>query len=368
MAPSFAQRAVVAFALVAALFMLLGAGRPGGESGALREGDAVRADRHPASRTVPPPPAPPPAPPPSQQEAAPSQRGPPPAKRTSFRYVHAPKVGSSFVIVLRNYLDACPVKRFSCPGVFGGGFWAHASPTGKDLPFSFPASEEDMRRTADCGGKLLACQDPPRNTLHKPWGWRGTEEKADVVAMLRDPKARLLSHWAWEHASEVPDRSTTGRVKAFDAFARGCLRDRRSHPRCGHWMDEGGWAAATTKTLAGFRFDSAHPLTPGEFSLAKRRLFGEAAFFGITERWNETVCTFHCELGGEADPSELVNTRDNGRFSPADAAALSEEVKEHFGRVLAQEEELYAEAVRRFEERARRCRCWTASDGASHGG
>eukprot|EP00984_Skeletonema_dohrnii_P004354 scaffold1550_cov97-Skeletonema_dohrnii-CCMP3373.AAC.3 len=44
------------------------------------------------------------------------------AKPDSFFFVHCPKTGTSLFTVLRNSLDACTEKNFTCFGVSGGGY------------------------------------------------------------------------------------------------------------------------------------------------------------------------------------------------------------------------------------------------------
>jgi hypothetical protein len=39
---------------------------------------------------------------------------------SSLRFLHIPKTGTSFIIVLRNYLTACRVKDMTCAGKRGG--------------------------------------------------------------------------------------------------------------------------------------------------------------------------------------------------------------------------------------------------------
>ncbi len=45
----------------------------------------------------------------------------PPNITPEFTFVHPPKIGSSFIMLLRNYLPACKIKNFTCFGSKGGG-------------------------------------------------------------------------------------------------------------------------------------------------------------------------------------------------------------------------------------------------------
>jgi hypothetical protein len=62
-------------------------------------------------------------------------------KLKSLHYLHIPKTGTSFIVALRNYLDSCIEKDYSCNDVWGGGFWQTNSldkqvTTASPFPFS----------------------------------------------------------------------------------------------------------------------------------------------------------------------------------------------------------------------------------------
>jgi hypothetical protein len=121
-------------------------------------------------------------------------------------------------------------------------------------------------------------------------------------------------------------------------------------------------AETAIKMFAGINHARQQEVTDADYQLARHRLFKEVAFFGITEMWTESVCTFHCELGGTMDPSELLNSRDNGKLGSksGDEELLSPEAKAFMDKIMVRENEMYADAKRLFLERARRCGCLEA--------
>ena len=280
-------------------------------------------------------------------------------KLDSFRYLHIPKTGTSFIIVLRNYLDACPVKGFSCPGVQGGGgefVVNRASGKKKMQKFDFGVSEEQMRETIHCGGKLLACGAPAPNPRHSHLPWSKNEEP-NVVTMLRDPMARLVSHFAWYRA--IRD-SNEEKLAAFEELVETCQTNMTVSNGCPLFASDSGVATAALSMLAGFFPETVRTFNDNDFVRARRRLLNETVFFGLTDMWKESVCTFHCELGGQIRENELVNTRDNGGFRRELLDGLKPRVKEILERNLALEYRLFDEAKIIFLQRASKCGCLNA--------
>ena len=60
----------------------------------------------------------------------------------SLRFMHIPKTGTSFIIMLRNYLTSCTAKDMTCPGLMGGF----------DTKFQFQGSQNEM----SCDGNLVS--------------------------------------------------------------------------------------------------------------------------------------------------------------------------------------------------------------------
>jgi hypothetical protein len=135
--------------------------------------------------------------------------------------------------------------------------------------------------------------------------------------------------------------------------------------------------------LAGERLPSVHILDI-LLPLALQHLFSPLVkFYGITELWNQSICTFHCELGGEgkilplslsfllpspsfflhvnlflftARDSEYLNTRDNGKLK-SEEMEISSSIRDTLQELLKWDIELHRIAKRRFLERALKCGC-----------
>lgn len=295
----------------------------------------------------------------TQQSALlpPPARPPPREKFSSLHFIHIPKCGTSFIITMRNYLDACTTKGYSCPGI-SGGFKIVTDPDGsrREVPV-FKQNYTELE--GSCNGALPACE---KGKFHASWNYWGKKPADNVVTMLRTPLTRLISHWHfkrwWDGLAEKDVRED---MKGFSQFAEGCASNPPSDPKssCHYWVFPGSMAETQIKMLAGINQAKVQNVTDEEYELARHRLFKEAAFFGITEMWTESVCTFHCELGGETDPSELLNSRDNGKLGSqeGDDNLISPAAREFLDRVMARENQLYSDAKAIFIERARRCGC-----------
>ena len=94
--------------------------------------------------------------------------------------------------------------------------------------------------------------------------------------------------------------------------------------------------------------------------MARQHLFNETLFFGLTEHWATSVCTFHCELGGDARESEFLNTRDNGGVTKDQLTGIKPEVRSFLDGLLGEEYRLYEDAQKVFLRRAEKCGCLRA--------
>ena len=293
----------------------------------------------------------------SASEPAYSARSNKTIKLGSFRYLHIPKTGTSFIIVLRNYLDSCPVKHFACPGVQGGGGEIIDKASGKPKMklFNFGVKDGDMVATQDCGGKLMACGKPPPNPIGYHASWRNNVTEVNVVTMLREPLARLFSYWNWYRM--IKD-SLPEKLRAFEGLIEGCAANMTMSKDCMLFASDKSASNVALNMLAGFHFETKRKLSDNDFARARIRLLNQTVFFGLTDMWKESVCTFHCELGGETMPSEMINTRDNGGFKKEQlVAGLKPAVLEIVDRNLAREYRLFEEAREIFLDRAKRCGC-----------
>ena len=277
---------------------------------------------------------------------------PPKAKFDTLWYLHVPKCGTSFIIAMRNYLDACEVKGFSCPGnveatVADG---AHGGKGAlKAVNILETVSDEEMTRTQTCGGALWGCQKDHAS-------WPSNAKDLNVVTVIRDPLSRLLSQWKYFRKHKNVKES----MVKFDALVRSCIhmfaRNETSRG-CEWWASDMGHPTVMTRMLAGRFYIRSPPLQPDEMETVERRLLEETAFYGITDLYEETICVFHCELGTKMGPGELLNTRDNGRVKKDAGELLSLETRRHLERIQADEIRIYNKARKRFEERAKKCGC-----------
>lgn len=275
-------------------------------------------------------------------------------------FLHIPKTGTSIIIALRRYLDACiHNKNATCPGKNGGTTFESHRDDRPNEPFFL-----DLHWTpgsVDCDGHLYACGHAGRRGMpgyHDPL----TEKRlraGGVVVMLRDPVERLMSVYRWY-------LTDPGYHHMPPMTPDNVLRIAKKEPARlkGHNM--------MTRMITG----RAKGAPPAASASAFRILRDNVTFFGLTERWAESLCLFHCMLPGGTtfDPVECTNTRptlnmtaDERRAAPAlrdqpEWARVAETLEE----LNSQDVELYADAEELFEARLeehatcikrQRCRC-----------
>ena len=60
---------------------------------------------------------------------------------------------------------------------------------------------------------------------------------------------------------------------------------------------------------------------------ALRRIASPSFYFGLTDRWDESICLFHYWYGGDTQPFELLNNRPTKRLDiSADEDELDKEL------------------------------------------
>ena len=196
-------------------------------------------------------------------------------KPDSFFYIHCPKTGTSLFTVLRNSLDSCLYENFSCFGVLGGGFLGSQLKSGKDVfPYDakvmFPnISTNEVHNINICNGSLPNCS--PGQHYHCPYSRCGYNK--NKVTMSRNPYKWLPSYvnWMW------PQLASKGE---------------------------------SIETM--LPFQSQIHFTTGTTNVTKaiNILQTDYVWWGISDYWEISVCTFHCKFGGTISDSELGNTRD----------------------------------------------------------
>ena len=100
----------------------------------------------------------------------------------SLRFLHVPKTGTSFIISLRNYLDACEVKDKTCSGDHGGSDLTVRF--ANDTPFYIEA----------CDGQLEACS---KSAYHMHWRYTF---QGNYVTLLREPGEQAVSGFVYTNA------------------------------------------------------------------------------------------------------------------------------------------------------------------------
>ena len=117
-------------------------------------------------------------------------------KPESFFFIHCPKTGTSLFTVLRNSLDSCVYKNFTCFGVKGGGY--HLKKRQPVYPFDhrimFPnITANEAHNINTCNGSLPNCEEK----YHCPYNRCGYYK--NKVTMIRNPYKWFPSYanWIW---------------------------------------------------------------------------------------------------------------------------------------------------------------------------
>mmetsp|Transcript_64016 Transcript_64016/g.95009 ORF Transcript_64016/g.95009 Transcript_64016/m.95009 type:complete len:376 (+) Transcript_64016:29-1156(+) len=207
-------------------------------------------------------------------------------KIDSFFYVHIPKTGTSLYTVLRNRLESCRVKDFTCVGVWGGGLWGSMSKDGKD---HYPYSKKSL----GIGGMEVTCGNtlncPPSGpSFHCQYSRPECREQRNKVTMFRHPQKwfRSLFEWLWVY--EMTLKGSFDIEEMLQNFP----------PPMKFTTGKSDSSIKTNETTNMTILDEAFEILQSEY-----------LWWGVTDYWHASVCIFHCELGGEARPSETKNSR-----------------------------------------------------------
>lgn len=264
-----------------------------------------------------------------------------PKNLTSFQYIHIPKCGTSFIITLRQYLDSCKVKNFTCTGVLGGGKSKFATKNKKDELF-FNSKITSVEET--CGDELIACE---WKLYHAKMRWEF--KKSNLVTMIREPRERLFSHvrmlFEWKKYYKRRGGTLSGLLN--DKFA---LEQIINDP----WKFD---TNTHVKSLVNLQTDRL---------LIDNNLLGYRAFmemqqfkfWGITDYWGLSICLFHCELGGEINLAiECQNVRPN----PSEDNIVNFNLS-IFDKYVKEDMKLYELAKPVFFKRVVACSCFDLCD------
>ena len=105
------------------------------------------------------------------------------------------------------------------------------------------------------------------------------------------------------------------------------------------------------KMVMGYRCH--HYVDPGDLDVkeALRRISSPSFYFGMTDRWDESICLFHYWYGGETQPFELLNTRPTKRLD------ISTDEDELDRELVDVDTVFVAGAAKIFEQRIRAAGC-----------
>lgn len=291
------------------------------------------------------------------QNDPPPPAGPP----EDFRFLHLPATPISFVSTLRNTLLSCSVKNFSCPRLDS------SLAEIKQAGVRYDLDDEALLAVIHCGGNLWACDDGvTQNTTHMPWASLGIAEK-NVVTVVRHPLVGLWTlfnaTWdrgrpviGWSYSSAVPGRT----FEKFEKTLLACRKNMSADANCNHWASDNGYVSSIGKLFAGHYADDVEDCAMGEeaWAVARRRLLNETVFVGVLERWNESVCVFHCLFRGEAQSYEFVREGMEREWSVADLdRELGKEARAFLESIGKEGLGLYGEAVALFDRKVERCGC-----------
>ena len=193
-------------------------------------------------------------------------------------WLHIPKTGTSLFNTI--YLHFCPSILVKNPSLA-----TQKKPLmDKELLKDYPPKDF-------CNNVTFA--NMPRPGFHHPYP-KDTQigEKYFYFTMLRDPIERLRSAYSFgKHLSKLKNDSIS-----FDTYLN------ESHiPDC------------ELKMILGFTcYDFVDP-EHLNISVAVNRIQTPHFFFGITDRWEESICLFHHMYGGSTQPFELKNNRKTKR-------------------------------------------------------
>lgn len=198
-------------------------------------------------------------------------------KPDSFFFIHCPKTGTSLFTVLRNSLDACIHKNFTCFGVYGGGYWGKQVKGNKDVypydaevMFGPNITSQEKKNINICNGALQNCEETAPGLYH--CNYKRCGSRKNKVTMIRNPYKWFTSYanWMWPYL-------------AFDG--------------------------KSIQTILPFESQISFTTGTNNIEEAIYILQYDYIWWGISDYWDVSICTFHCKFGGTAVDSEMQNSR-----------------------------------------------------------
>jgi len=243
-------------------------------------------------------------------------------------WLHIQKTGTSFFNTI--YLNLCPRILSEHPEVL------HGKLVDTRLVARFPPSEW-------CEATIL---NMPCPGCHRPY--RMSRRPFTTFTMFRDPLERLQSAYAFNrHGSQLKNQNVSFDVYVNEPQVRPC------HTRIaiGLMLDlllllnrfvgaPNQIPNCQIKMVLGHRCFKDVNIIELNLNKAIRRIKRPNFFFGVTDRWAESMCLFHQWYGGSSQPFEMRNNR------PTFREPLNRTINYH-----DLDTELFARAVEIFDRR-----------------
>jgi hypothetical protein len=189
---------------------------------------------------------------------------------TNIFWLHIEKTGTSFFNTI--FYHFCPKAMHS----------------GRKLPMMDVPIVEEFPPDQWCN---VSFYNLPCPGCHHPFKER--KEKFLTFTMLRHPAERLRSAFAFgRHGS----RSQNTSFLLFDDYVK-----EPNIPNC------------QIKMVLGYGCHEKVEESKMNVSMALERVQNPLFFFGITDRWDESICLFHYWFGGSRQPFEVKNNRPTKR-------------------------------------------------------
>jgi hypothetical protein len=226
---------------------------------------------------------------------------------TNVFWLHIQKTGTSFFNTI--FYHFCPKAMHS----------------GRKLPISDVAIVKEFPPDQWCN---VSFYNLPGLGHHHPFKKR--KETFLTFTMLRDPAERLRSAFAFgRHGSRSQNKS----ILLFDDYV-----EEPNIPNC------------QIKMVLGYGCFHKVEVNKLNVSMALERVQSPLFFFGIADRWDESICLFHHWFGGSRQPFEVKNNRPTKR-NKDDRMTIIQQAPADLDTVFVQG------AMEIFEERLKETNC-----------